>query len=175
MSFVNRFAQWGLALALGVLGTTGVADAGEIEVKSVKASSTLADAEGVSYAPGNAVDHKAGTFWVEGEDGAGLGDWIQFDFNGMVEISRIEIRPGNWYSADFWQRHNRIKEVQLKFRTGAPLRQEFPDKQEVQVIVLEKPVKTPFVKIILKGVHAGSTFNDTCLSEVRFFGPGDEI
>lgn len=173
--FVSKVLRAALvgAIALTAVLVSPSASAAELEVKSVKASSTLPTAEGVSYDPSNAVDHQVGTFWVEGEEAAGLGEWIQFDFAKTETVSRIEIRPGNWYSADFWKRHNRMKEVELKFQTGAPIRHEFPDKQVVQVINLEKPVSTRFVRIILKGVHNGTTFNDTCLSEVRFFGPGD--
>lgn len=163
------------ALALGFLSGPGVVAAGEIPVKSAKASSVLPEAQGVSYAAANAADQRVGTFWVEGEESAGLGEWIQFDFGKMVTITHVEVRPGNWYSQDFWQRHNRIKEAQFKFRSGAPVRHTFEDKKEVQVVKFKTPVKTPFVKLILKGVYEGTTFNDTCLSEVRFFGPDGPI
>lgn len=163
------------AVGLAIFAGPPPAQAAELSVKMVKASSTLAAQEGVSYAPENTVDHKASTFWVEGEEAAGLGEWIQFDFAQTETVSRIEIRPGNWYSQDFWSRHNRIKEVQLKFQTGAPLRFDLTDKMETQVLTLDTPVSTRFVRIILKGVYPGSTFNDTCLSEVRFFNAATAV
>ena len=171
-----NYRMWSFLLVLLASVTTvgARAVAAEIAVKEVKSSSTLPPVEGVTYGPENAIDHKAETFWVEGEAASGLGEWIQFDFADNVTIDRIEIRPGNFYNTDFWKRHNRIKEAQLKFTTGVPVRQEFPDKMEVQVIKLPAPIQTRFVRIVLKSVYAGTTFNDTCLSEVRFFGPGDD-
>lgn len=158
------------ALALG-LALPSFAQGAEVTPSKVKASSMLPEADGISYAPEKTLDKQAGTMWIEGEETAGLGEYVQYDFPATTTISSIEIRPGNFYSKDFWTRHNRVKEVQVKFQTGSPQRFILDDKQEVQVIKLEAPVKTRFVRIILKGVYQGTTFNDTCISEVRFFSP----
>lgn len=166
--------SWLQLVCVVVLGLAGSAHAVEVLPSGAKASSTLPPAEGVSYEPVNAFDHKAETFWVEGIESGGLGEWIQFDFPQNVTIDRIEIRPGNFYNTDFWTRHNRLKEIQLKFAVGVPVRHEFQDKMEVQVIKLAAPVQTRFVRLVLKAIYPGTTFNDTCLSEVRFFGPGDD-
>lgn len=155
--------------ALICLALSGVASAGQVTVKEVKASSAAPEKMGVSYAAQNAIDGRVGTFWVEGEDSAGLGDWIEFQFPEDVTLSRMEIYAGNWDSRDFFVRHNRIKTLQLKFSNGSTEKIELLDKMERQSIKLKAPVKTRSVRVVLKEVYSGSTFNDTCLSEVLFF------
>jgi hypothetical protein len=123
----------------------------------------------VSFAAGNAIDGRVGSSWIEGEASAGLGEWIEFSFGEEVPLTRIELYNGNWDSRDFFQRHNRIKSVQVKFSNGSSEKYELADKMERQTIALKAPVRTRSVRFVLKEVYAGTTFNDTSLSEVLFF------
>ncbi len=163
-----------LGLALFV---TPLASAEVLKVKSVRASSTAPEDAGISYAPEKAVDSRVSTYWAEGEDSAGLGDWIEFNFGKEVTISRIVFYGGNWDSHEFFRRHNRPKRVQLKFSDRSSQHIEIADKMERQVIALEKPVKTRMVRLVLKEVYPGTTFNVTCIAEVRFQNdlPGQEL
>lgn len=143
--------------------------AGQLTVKDVKASSTAPESMGVSFSPTFMVDGKVGTFWGEGEASAGLGEWIEFRFDGEVTLSRIELYNGNWYSREYYDRHNRAKMIQVKFSTGTPEKWELVDKLEKQVLVLKTPVKTRSVRLVLKEIFPGNTYNDTYLSEILFF------
>lgn len=143
--------------------------AGQLTVKDVKASSTAPETMGVSFSPSFMVDGKVGTFWGEGEASAGLGEWIEFRFEGEVTLSRIELYNGNWYSREYYDRHNRAKLVQVKFSAGTPEKWELTDKLEKQVLVLKAPVKTRSVRLVLKEIFPGNTYNDTYLSEILFF------
>ena len=147
-----------------------LAQAGVVDVSSVTASRTLPDDEGVSYAEQNTQDHKQSTVWVEGDtSGSGLGDWIQFDFDGEVTLTSFRVWNGNFYSYDFWNRHNRIKELELEFSDGTKQVITLTDEMAPELVTLEKPVKTSSVKMKIKGIYRGSTFNDTVISEVIFF------
>ena len=72
-------------------------------------------------------------------------------------------------SRDFYDRHNRLKSVQVKFSNGSSQKFDLLDKKERQSLNLATPVKTKSVRIVLKEVYPGTTFNDTVLSEVQFF------
>ncbi len=150
------------------LWCAGTSSAEVLAIKSVQASSTAPEEAGISFAPEKAVDGRVSTYWAEGEDSAGLGDWIQFNFGKEVTISRVVIYSGNWDSHEFFLRHNRLKRIQLKFSDRSSQHFDLEDKMDRQVITLSKPVKTRMVRLVLKEVYSGSTFNVTCLAEIQF-------
>lgn len=164
-------AIWLKALSVLILtfAISNPALAGRLKVKKVTASSTLPEAMGVSYAPQQAVDGKVSTYWAEGEASAGMGDWIAFDFGKDVTLTKIVLYSGNWDSHEFFKRYNRLKRIQVKFSDRSSLHLDVEDKMERQVLTLPKPVKTRMVRMVLKDIYAGSTFNDTCLAEAQFY------
>ena len=99
-----------LPLVGGLLGT---AVAGNLKVSMVVASSSEAGGDGVSYEPENIADSKQSTVWVEGDDGSGLGAWVKLELEGEQEVKGLRLWNGNWYTHDFWDRHNRIKELEV--------------------------------------------------------------
>jgi hypothetical protein len=137
--------------------------------KEVKASSATPDENGVSYAGAMVADGKLATQWKEGMPSAGLGEIVEFQFGEEVTLTRFEIYGGSWESREFFGRYNRVKSVQLKFTSGAPVTFDLADKMEGQSFTFAQPVKTRSVKLILKATYPGNTFNDTVISEVRFF------
>lgn len=151
------------------LAISNPAFAGRLPVKKVTASSSLPDAMGISYAPEKTIDGRVSTYWAEGEDSAGLGDWIEFDFGKDVTLTKIVLYSGNWDSREFFKRYNRLKRIQVKFSDRSSLHLDVEDKMERQVLTLPKPVKTRMVRMVLKEVYAGSTFNDTCLADAQFY------
>jgi hypothetical protein len=153
------------SLLLGLLG--GAAHARSLPIQGVNASSELGEYEGVSYAVKNLIDKKASTVWVEGEEGSGLGASITLDLGGEQTVTQIKLWNGNWYTADFWQRHNRAKEVEVEFSDGSKQNFTLKDEMAAEVIRLPAAVKTSSVKIKIKSIYRGNTFNDTCISEVQ--------
>ncbi len=145
------------------------AQAGQIKIAGVLASSFYPDAEGVSYAASNVKDGKVSTVWVEGEDGSGLGSWIELDLGGSHTVTHLKLWNGNWYSWDFWNRHNRAKEIEVTFSDETTQKFELKDEKIPEEIRFEKPVTTSSIKIKIKGIYRGTTFNDTCISEVAVF------
>jgi len=158
-------------MALGILLTAlmGTADAANLKITDATASSSEAENEGVSYEPKHLKDSKRSTVWVEGQSGSGLGSWIQLDLDGTQSVAGIRLWNGVWYTRDFWERHNRVKEIEVEFSDGS--RQKFTLKDEMlpEEIRFDSPVSTSFVKIKIKGIYGGSTFNDTGISEVQVF------
>lgn len=165
------------AFVLGASLSVGVLSAAPVTVKDVKASSTAPESMGVTFSASNSIDGKVGTAFCEGEAAAGLGEWVEYKFDSEITLSRIELYNGNWYSRDFFERHNRLKVVQVKFSNNTTERWELVDKMEKQVLTLKAPVKTRSVRFVFKEVYPGTTFNDTYISEMRFFdtSPGELI
>lgn len=161
--------------ALSALFWSPVGHARALKPVSVTSSSTLPADEGVTYDPENMVDHKQSTVWCEGDTGgSGMGTDLQFNLDGKHKVTEIHIWNGNWYSADYFVRHNRIKELEISFSDGTSKNYPLKDERVVQVVKLDKPVDTEFVKMRVKNIYSGSTFNDTVISEVVIYDDAPE-
>ena len=164
-----------MSLLLPLTMLLGNADAGEVKVSAVSASNTLQGEDGVSYAESNIKDHKQSTVWVEGDTaGSGLGDWVEVQFEGEVALTGFRIWNGNYYSYDFWNRHNRIKEIEVIFSDGSAQKFTLQDQMVPELVEFPKPVKTSSAKLRIKGIYGGTTFNDTVISEVVFYDASDD-
>lgn len=163
-----------LVLLLIALLVPSTAAAAQLKIAAVTASSSYPTTEGVTYGEGNVKDGKVSTVWIEGEEGSGLGSWIQIDLGGPHTITHLKIWNGNWYSWDFWNRHNRAKEVEISFSDESVFKVTLKDEKVPEDVRFDKPVTTSVVKLRIKGIYRGTTFNDTCISEVAVFDQAAE-
>lgn len=147
---------------------SGVAHAGVIPVKTATASSTYPEG---SYGPERVVDGKQGTAWVEGEDGGGLGAWVELDLGGEHTVEALRVWAGDWYDDTSWNRANRPKELEIKLSDGHTEVVTFKDAREIHTFPLGGR-KTSTVRLRIKSTYAGSTWLDTGISEVQVVGDG---
>lgn len=121
------------------------------------------------YFPNFAFDKNPATAWCEGADGAGKGEWLQFDFGAPVSLEAIEIMPGYFKNSDVWRKNNRAAVVTLEFSDGTTRENvRLADKMETQTISVGN-VLTSSVKIIIDEVYIGSADDqDTLISEISF-------
>jgi len=146
------------------LGPT--ANAKALKITEVSASSEHFDGD-ETYEGKNLKDRRVSTVWVEGVQGSGLGEHVELTLDGPQTVTSLRVWNGNWYTTDYWKRHNRIKEIDLIFSDGSKETLTLKDAMEVETIRLAKKVNTSSVKITIKSTYGGSTFDDTCLSEVQ--------
>ncbi len=148
----------------------GTAVAAEIPVKEVSSNSVLVDREkGITYAAENMLDSKMGSMWVEGEASSGLGKYVEFKFDGEPTIHSFKIWAGCFVDNDFWKRHNRIQHIELKYPDFTSEKIELKDVEEGQLITLAEPKTVSKIKVYLRSVYNGSTWNDTPITRVVFF------
>lgn len=145
------------------------AQAANLKIVDATASSSETATEGASYDIKNIRDNKASSVWVEGVSGSGLGEWVELSLDGEQTITGLRLWNGNWYTHDFWKRHNRVKEIEVEFSSGDRQKFTLTDAYIPEEIRFSGPVTTSSVKVKIKSVYGGSTFNDTCLSEVQVF------
>jgi len=158
------------ALALvGLCLLPGLAAAAPIAATGTSASSVYPPADGNSYDAKHVIDGKASTAWVEGDEGSGMGSWVQLAVPAGTEVASIKVWGGMWYSAEQWDRSNRPKQLEAEFSDGSTHMIDLPDSQSLVEVKLPSPVKTDFVKLKIKGIHSGSTWSDTAISEVQLF------
>ncbi|MGA1871426.1 MAG: NADase-type glycan-binding domain-containing protein [bacterium] len=121
------------------------------------------------YSHKNIIDGDIFTAWSEGNKGDGIGEWVKLDFGEMKTLYYIGIIPGyskyNDKVGEVWFKNNRVKNATLEFSDGSKKQIELIDKQQIQYFKVGK--KSNSVKIIIDEVYKGSTWPDTCISEVK--------
>ena len=173
---MKRFLPLTVAL---ILALPAGASAKRLDVKEITSNSVLTDAEkGVVYAADNMLDEQVATMWVEGEGSSGLGKYIQVKFDGEVELAKIRIWGGCFIDQEFFERHNRLAQIELKFTDFTSQKFDITDEMAPQWLELEEPKNVDSFKIYLRRVHEGNTWNDTAISQIQFFdkaGPQEWI
>jgi len=155
---------WMMALFL-----TGTANAAVLDITGASASSFEPESAGVKYEPKYVKDGRRSTVWVEGEDGSGLGSWVQVDLDSARTVVGFRLWNGNWYTRDFWERHNRAKEIEVELSDGTRHQFTLRDEMVIEELRFDNPVTTSSLRIRIKSVFGGTTFNDTCISEIQVF------
>ncbi len=158
---------FGLASLLSV-GLLAPAEAAVVKPTTWSASSSAPGSDGVSYDIANVADARQSSPWVEGDEGSGLGSWVLADFGGEKTITGFTVWAGVWYTQEYWGRYNRPKTLLVEFSDGTTQEVTLADEFKPQTITFNAPKKTTSVKMKVKGIHTGNTFNDTGLSEVVF-------
>jgi hypothetical protein len=140
----------------------------------VSASSQLPSDQYGTYFPYAAIDSLKETAWVEGASGSGVGEWIQLNFAGMVEVWQIALDVGFDKNADLFAKNNRIKQATFIFSNGEQVTLDFDDARGLQTFVLARApgpsIQTTSVRMIIEAVYPGTRYDDTCLAEIEIWG-----
>jgi F5/8 type C domain-containing protein len=141
------------------------ANGGPLKITASSSSVRLA-VQTNTYYPSNAIDGKRSTAWIEGVDGVGIGEWIQFDFDREITVHRILIQPGYFKSPAIWSQNNRLATVTARFSDGSSRQLNFDDVMQSQKVDVGS-IKTRWVRLVIESVYYGSD-PDTAISEVAF-------
>jgi|WetSurMetagenome_2_1015567.scaffolds.fasta_scaffold134016_2 hypothetical protein len=150
----------------GSTGTTEIAV--QIRPTAAAASSTLEPTQTNSYGVTNLLDGDVTTAWNEGSDGNGIGEWVQFNFSQDVVLSRIEIANGYQKDDDRFSGNPRVQSIKVEYSNGTSQLVDLLDSKEMQIIT---PTRQPItsLRIVIVSVYPGTEWDDTALSEVRFW------
>lgn len=141
--------------------------AGPLKVSAWTTSSSATATDARSFDAANLGDGKQTTAWAEGEDGAGLGSWVQADFGAAKTVTTITVWGSNWYNTEYFGHYNRPKTLVAEYADGTTEEFTTKDEQAPQVLTLKTPKSTQTVKLRIKGVYSGKGV-DTAISEVKF-------
>jgi hypothetical protein len=138
------------------------------------ASSHLPTDHGGQYQAFMAMDSALETAWVEGVDGSGVGEWLELQFPGTVEVHSIGLDVGYDRDPDIFSANNRIKRATFIFSNGEQVTLDFSDSRGIQRIPLVRapgPIfNTTSVRMVIEEVYPGSRYDDTCLAEIEVWG-----
>jgi hypothetical protein len=116
------------------------------------------------------------TPWAEGAEGDGIGESIMLDVKRPLPLYGILIRPGYYEYGrdDVWRKNNRVAALEITLNDEQTFTQSIPDERFespylIRVPDYTKPVSK--VKMVIKGVHRGTQFRDTCISLVELRAP----
>lgn len=133
------------------------------------ASSTLAPGKsGQTYGTDNLRGTGEST-WAEGAEGDGLGESLTLTVKHPLPLDAILIRPGFFQreKADLWTKNNRVAKCEITLNDEHRFTADLPDERfenpyPIPVRGYDKPVKS--VLLVIKAVHRGSAYRDTCIS-----------
>ncbi len=103
---------------------------------------------------------------MEGADGAGVGEWIKFDFDHEITLHRILIQPGYFKSPVIWSGNNRVATATVSFSDGSSRDLNFTDVMQSQKFDVGS-IRTNWVRFTIKEVYNGKD-PDTAISEIAF-------
>jgi hypothetical protein len=112
------------------------------------------------------------TPWVEGAEGDGIGESITLNVKRPLRLYGIRIQPGyyDYDNKDPWLKNNRVAALEITLNDEHSFTETIPDERFdapylIRVRDYTKPVNR--VKLVIKGVHRGTQFRDTCISLVQ--------
>lgn len=136
---------------------------------TLSVSSQLTGKSGTVYGAAFLNDGDTSTPWEEGVEGDGIGEQITYEPESGTKLQVIRIYPGNGRSDKAFQENNRPKTITLEI-DGKKQTLNFDDAGHFYTFSSKKPVTAKQVKLIIDSVYQGSKWQDTCISEVEFYG-----
>ncbi|MCM1991624.1 NADase-type glycan-binding domain-containing protein [Oceanirhabdus seepicola] len=139
-------------------------------------SSSLDSLTTRNYGSDNLSDGDITTTWSEGESGDGIGSWIQLFSNTEFIISKLQLKNGYKKSKELFFKNNRAKKIKVEFSEGESSIWELSDGFSFDnTLTLDSPITTTSLKLTILEVYEGSTYKDTCISELLVYGFPAEI
>jgi hypothetical protein len=141
------------------------------------ASSTLAPQGKHHYEVENIKGRsEEGSPWAEGAKDDGIGESITLNVKRPLPLYAILIHPGYWDPGndDVWEKNNRVAALEVTLNDERTFTETIPDETLqksylIRVRDYTKPVTK--IKMVIKGVHRGTQFRDTCISLVELRAP----
>jgi hypothetical protein len=108
---------------------------------------------------------------VEGKEGDGTGEWIEFDMKSEWNTEKLLIANGyvSFNKPYLYKNNNRIKEYEITSPClSEPLKGTLQDTPEIQEVVLPEMIKEKkyTMRLTIKSVYRGEKWDDTCLTLV---------
>ena len=162
-------------------------------ISSIRASSTLKPSAGVRYDPGNLLDGRAKTAWVEGVQDDGVGEWIEVTFRPGVELYGVAMLNGYGQSEKTFKENGRVSAVEVTLQDRDRSRSSSLEKHSLDrgnfaesspnlpsaflVDILSDqwvPGKEAYnpkkLRLRIIKAHRGSAYADTAISELYLLG-----
>ena len=133
---------------------------------SIKESSFLKE-NGREYNAKNLIELFTTYPWVEGKKGAGIGEYIEFDYSQsyMEKVDTIVISNGYFSpnNFDLYYQNNRVKKIRIENIDGN-YKKEFEVKDTPNLQSFKLDGFHSRIRITILDVYYGHEYNDTCIN-----------
>ena len=143
---------------------------------SVSASSVLQQ-EGYNYDPSNINDGNLSTAWVEGVQGDGTGEKLELGISPGTVITDMTIWPGYYKSAETYEKNAVPTYIRISsggktadFDMSADNLVYEDNSSGYSFSFPDHFVSNGLVTVSILGVRPGTTYADTCISELHLYG-----
>ena len=136
-------------------------------ISAASATSSLSE-YGMTHTASLVIDGDLTTGWVEGADGQGIGESITLTFADTSLVEGFVIFAGYQKSDELYEKNSRPRGITLTFSDGTEMNYELSDLNGAQSFTFPEPVTAKSVTLTINSVYAGTTYEDTVISEILF-------
>ena len=138
-------------------------------VLTAEASSALVESH-TTHGPWNVLDGDPGTTWCEDASGRGIGEWLRLETEdgSPVPLCAVSFALG-FQGTDALLRNNGWP-TRILIECEDGFRQEAEFYSYNDVVMLDRPVTTEWIKITILDARAGTLYEDTCISDITLLG-----
>ncbi len=131
-----------------------------------------------NYHPNYAFDDNLATAWVEGIEGNGENETLEWEVSNLDTAEEVEVEIYNGYqkSKSLLAANGAAKEIELHFYGTKPqfqttLKGTLENKMGPQKLTVKLPENHGLTRIMMKIVssYPGKTYKDTCISDIKTF------
>lgn len=145
-----------------------------------RASSTLPHRDKLRYDARQAQDHDLNTAWVEGSEGDGIDEFLEYiidtsEHKGADPLKVTELRIYNGYrkSKELWRDNSRVKRLKM-YVNGKPYAiinlEDAYNYQTVEVGTIQLKPKKTTLRFEIMEVYRGRKYSDTAITEIELEG-----
>jgi hypothetical protein len=130
---------------------------------------------GISYYVGNVMDGSNNTAWVEGVSGDGVGEYVQFVYNGTssLTIHGVAIKTGYVKTATSFAENGSVRGMVMYVNTSPVANMILERIRDEQVVSISPVTINPgdSVVLVIDSVVPGPADgeHDTAITEIRLF------
>ena len=97
----------------------------------------------------------------------GLGEEVVIDFAPGVQIKGLEMLNGYHKNFSIYAKNNRVAKIEITLPGVPPQLIDLQDGPDPVAFNLDAPVTVPWIRLKIAGVHRGSKYRDTAITELR--------
>ncbi len=129
-----------------------------------------ADVEGsYVHSAGLTIDNNTSSCWSEGAPGLGIGENIVIHFNNTYKVNGMKIWIGHQKSQDLFYKNARPSAIRIMGSDGSDYLYNLQDVFGPQDVNFVRPINVNRIKLIIEKAKPGTTYEDTCISELLFY------
>lgn len=132
-------------------------------------ASSVIQQQGIDNGPMKLFDGDYATTWQEGVKGYGAGEYVAYSFDSTYKVKYVGFVLGNWKDDNYYYGNGRPRTLTILLGDKSE-QVTFFDEKVVQWIVFPDGVNADSMRIIIDDVYPGTSWEDTCISEIMVYG-----